>query len=280
VIPLDSAGYFELLVTIMGYTKLHATIIHSSIWLESAETRVVWVTMMAMADADGVVQASVGGLAKASNVTREACQTALTCLLGPDSDSRDGTTGERIEVVPGGWLLLNHANYRDKQTRQQEQVAARVRRHRERRAGESETEVTGNEVTPGNTGKPSSASASASAEGESTREGEFAQFWKAFSFTVARPNAERAWKKIKPDAELAKKIIEAAGAYAAATPDKTFRKHPATWLNAKGWEDELPAARGLNGKSLRPVTHIQNMPLGTQSCGCTDCVAFRSREAQ
>jgi hypothetical protein len=132
----------------MGFTKLHATIIHSSIWQESAETRVVWVTMLAMADADGIVRASVGGLAHASNVSRQDCEKALESFLGPDPDSSDGTTGERIEAVPGGWLVLNHANYRDKQTRQQELTAARVRKHR------SKTIVTRNNVTPGNAVPP------------------------------------------------------------------------------------------------------------------------------
>ena len=121
----------------MGWTKLHASIIHSSIWEASKETRLVWVTMLAMADANGVVAASVGGLARAANVSRQECEQALAELLGPDPDSRDGTTGERIRKVEGGWEIINHANYRDRQTRAQELAAARVRRFRERKAAAS-----------------------------------------------------------------------------------------------------------------------------------------------
>ena len=117
----------------MGFTKLHAVILDSSVWQEPLHVRIVWITMLAMADANGIVSASVGGLAHRARVTREECLDALKRFLGPDQDSRDGTTGERIEEVTGGWLILNHSNYRDKQTRQQEMTAVRVRRHRERK---------------------------------------------------------------------------------------------------------------------------------------------------
>lgn len=123
----------------VGFTKLHGLILDSSIWLESTDVRIVWITMMAMADKDGVVQASIGGLAARARVDREACVQALAILAGPDPDSRDGTTGERIEKTEGGWVLLNHANYRDKQTREQRLTADRVRRHRDGRRGDEAT---------------------------------------------------------------------------------------------------------------------------------------------
>ena len=111
--------------------------------------------MLAMADEFGVVSASVDGLAHRARVSIEATQDALRRFLGPDEFSRDGTTGERIEEVPGGWLVLNHANYRDKQTRQQALTAARVARHR------AKVRATRNEVTPDNATSPSEAEAEA-----------------------------------------------------------------------------------------------------------------------
>lgn len=220
-----------------GYTKLHSTILDSSVWAESIATRIVWITMLAMADQNGVVQASAGGLARRANVTREECDEALAVFLGPDPDSRDGTTGERIEKVPGGWLVLNHANYRDKQTREQEQTALRVARHRAKQS------VTCNDVTDGNAEKRVSASASlhsASSDGGSTEGGDgFEAFWEAFGYKKAKPNALKAWGKIKPDAELVAKIVTAAAAYRASISDRSYQAHPATWLNARRWEDEI-----------------------------------------
>lgn len=142
-------------VTAMAFVKLHGSILDSSIWSSPAEVRLVWITMLAMADEFGVVSASVDGLAHRARVSIEATQDALRRFLGPDEFSRDGTTGERIEEVPGGWLVLNHANYRDKQTRQQALTAARVARHR------AKVRATRNEVTPDNATSPSEAEAEA-----------------------------------------------------------------------------------------------------------------------
>lgn len=143
----------------MAFVKLHGTILDSSIWLDDHPTRLLWITMLVMADERGVVQASVGGLAARARITREECEAALAKFLSPDPDSRDQTSGERIERVPGGWLILNHANYRDKQTRQQALTAARVARHREKHR-----RATGNDVAPDNATSPSEAEAEAEAE--------------------------------------------------------------------------------------------------------------------
>ena len=89
-----------------GYTKLHAKIVHSSIWREADHVRLLFVTMLAMADADGIVEASIGGLADIARLERDKCIDGLERLLGPDPDSSDGTTGERIQEVPGGWFVI------------------------------------------------------------------------------------------------------------------------------------------------------------------------------
>lgn len=99
-----------------GYTKLFGTLIGSTIWRdESKATKIVWITMLAMANADGVVEASVPGLADFSKVTLEECQEALRKLSEPDEFSRSKENeGRRISEVDGGWKILNHAKYREK----------------------------------------------------------------------------------------------------------------------------------------------------------------------
>lgn len=151
-----------------GFTKLHASILDSSIWGEPHHVRIVWITMLAMADAEGVVAASVTGIARRAVVTLDEAEDAIRVLSGPDQYSRDGTTGERIEAVPGGWMILNHRQYRDKQTDTQAATAARVRRHRERMKQNERASVTGNDVTPRNDFPLSEAEAEAEAEEEKT----------------------------------------------------------------------------------------------------------------
>jgi hypothetical protein len=97
-----------------GFTKLFGTLITSTIWREDDKTRVVWITMLALADRNGEVGASVPGLAAMANVETEQCRAALAVLASPDLDSRTQEhEGRRIEAIDGGWKLLNYAKYRE-----------------------------------------------------------------------------------------------------------------------------------------------------------------------
>ena len=98
-----------------GYTKLFESILDSTIWAESAETRVVWITMLAMRNRDHVVEASLPGLAHRARVSLEACEKAVKKFLSPDRFSRSQENeGRRIRAVNGGWLILNGEKYRQK----------------------------------------------------------------------------------------------------------------------------------------------------------------------
>jgi hypothetical protein len=96
-----------------GFTKLFGSIVTSTIWRESNETRIVWVTMLAISDRLGYVAASVPGLASLANVSIEECISALSKLQSPDPWSRTkDQEGKRIVEVEGGWQLLNYVKYR------------------------------------------------------------------------------------------------------------------------------------------------------------------------
>lgn len=99
----------------------------STVWQEDAETRLVWVTMLVMADSDGCVWASVPGLADRAKVSREGCEAALKRFMEPDPDSRSSEhEGRRIEKVDRGWRLLNYAKFMAMSP-----TAAQRERHRE-----------------------------------------------------------------------------------------------------------------------------------------------------
>ncbi len=114
-----------------GFSKLYGSIVHSTVWREPHTTRIVWITMLALADAGGYVGASLPGLADAARVTREECEAALGSFLAPDPDSRSKDhDGRRIEIVDGGWVLLNYAAYRagrDPEVRRQQNRDAQAR---------------------------------------------------------------------------------------------------------------------------------------------------------
>ena len=99
------------------FTKLLSSITDSSIWDEDNETRIVWVTLLAMADKDGVVHAAVTGIAHRSRIPIASTERALGRFMAPDKYSRSPDyEGRRIERVEGGFSLLNHARIRENLT--------------------------------------------------------------------------------------------------------------------------------------------------------------------
>ena len=71
----------------------------------------------------------------------------------------------------------------------------------------------------------------------------FDEFWKSYPKRKSRGQAEKAWAKIKPNEQLTARIITAVQR---ATTSAEWQKdggqfipYPASWLNAKGWEDEI-----------------------------------------
>jgi hypothetical protein len=96
-----------------SFTKLFSSITESTVWCEPLATRVVWITMLAMADRHGRVWGSVPGLAGRARVEVAEAEAALARFLAPDRYSRtQDHEGRRIEPIDGGWRLLNHAKYR------------------------------------------------------------------------------------------------------------------------------------------------------------------------
>lgn len=92
----------------------------------------------------------------------------------------------------------------------------------------------------------------------------FDQFWSVYPNKKSKGQAEKAFVKINPDEQLLATMI--ATIERAKTQDKQWLKdngvfipHPATWLNARGWEDEILSSG--SGKPLESA--FENCP----SCG-------------
>lgn len=97
-----------------GFALLWSSILRSSLWIqESKETKILWITLMALRDAEGLVKSSVIGLADAAKLTPEECKKSLKVLTSPDKNDSSGVEeGRRLIEVPGGWKITNHDMYR------------------------------------------------------------------------------------------------------------------------------------------------------------------------
>lgn len=123
------------------YNKLFTKILDSSIWMEAASTRLVWLTLLAAMDEDGFVAfASVANVAHRARVELQEAEKAMGVLEAPDPHSSDPENeGRRIERVDGGWMILNARKYRDLVTRTvaKENTRLRVAKYREAKRAQS-----------------------------------------------------------------------------------------------------------------------------------------------
>jgi hypothetical protein len=75
----------------------------------------------------------------------------------------------------------------------------------------------------------------------------FARFWETYPRRDAKLAAERAWKKLDPDATLQEQILTALSEQIKRDYGKRERDkipHPATWLNGRYWENEIGRGNG------------------------------------
>lgn len=134
-----------------GYTKLFNSILASTIWRADNNTRIVWITMLAMADKYGIVEGSVPGLADFARVPVEACRMALNELQQPDEDSRSKEQeGRRIEAVEGGWRLINHPKYRAKMNADERREYLRIKQREYRQKPSTRRKQKSTTVNNGN----------------------------------------------------------------------------------------------------------------------------------
>jgi len=147
----------------MSFVKLDCKILYSSIWAESPETKTVWITMLALADQNGIVPATAPGISLAAVVSLEATRKALAIFESPDPDSKSlENRGRRIERVDGGYKVLNYESYR---AFNYSMNPAAIKKRRQRECKKETGDIKGDNV-PTISGHSASASASESVSEE------------------------------------------------------------------------------------------------------------------
>lgn len=97
-----------------SFALLWGKILDSSLWINGTkEARLTWIAILAMKNSEGIVYASIVGLADRAKVTVDECKAALLFFLSPDPDDTSKVDdGRRLREVPGGWQVINHDLYR------------------------------------------------------------------------------------------------------------------------------------------------------------------------
>ena len=140
-----------------------------------------------------------------------------------------------IDNLDGIIHISNWDKYQsvDGMERIREQNRERVRKHREGQKA----------IDPA----PAAPALPSGKDEQSPMQRRFDRFWKAYPRKVGKGAAEKSFAKYKPDDVLTDTMIRAVET---AKRSREWQKdggqyipHPATWLNQRRWEDELPAAQ-------------------------------------
>lgn len=251
----------------MTFTKLFSSITESTIWTEPDHVRIVWITMLAMADSKGRVWGSIPGLANRARVTIEQVEDALERFKSPDKYSRTQEfEGRRIEDIDGGWKLINHGKYRA--IRDEEAIKESKRKHINTKRAIERVDIGVDSGTPANGVDRSRANAEAEAEAEAEKTPKpprgledystpFISFWNHYPRKEAKPAAWKSWKAQKLDEQEHKIIAHLTIRWPdPARLDKKYVPMPATFLNQRRWEDEIPTTPNgtAPAKQIRPYT--------------------------
>lgn len=82
------------------------------------------------------------------------------------------------------------------------------------------------------------------------KEKAFEMFWNLYDKKIDRPKAKTTFMALTLT-EMGE-AIKGVKAYVDSTPDKKYRKNPRTWLNARGWENEIQADKNKTNRYVKP----------------------------
>lgn len=106
----------------------------------------------------------------------------------------------------------------------------------------------------------------------------FERFWEVWPRKVAKQAAQKAWDKLQLD-PLTDAIIGAVRKqerYQWQGKDRKYIPHPASWLNAGRWEDEveIPTEKRAGARSARPACRVCHKP---GSLLCPSCASYQQQ---
>lgn len=244
-----------------GYTKLFCSIITSTIWREPKETKILWITMLALADKYGEVAGSVPGLATMAGLSIEETQVALKALESPDVFSRtQEEEGRRVRPVEGGWFLINHAKYREMMNAddRKEYLRKKQAEYRERVSKRNKPAVAIPVTDVSDTSTPSTHAESSVQSAEAVPESIPPEMtiYAEYPRKVGRADALKAIRAALKT-KMMEFLLERTKAYAEATAawpesEKHFIPHPATWFNRGSYDDDPETWKRQETKEAGP----------------------------
>jgi hypothetical protein len=245
-----------------GFVKLYASILDSSVWDLDHETRIVWITLLAMASPKGIVHAAIPGIARRANVTIEAAQKAMKILEAPDPYSRSTAfEGRRVGRDGRDWIILNFDEHRRRQAEDDERERKRIWWENNRGKNAKKSSKLAN--TSGTLAETSPSEADTEADTDTNTEKEkkkkraparkapkknepseaFESWYGHYPKKVNKPAAWKKWQKVvRPPLEEMLSILETQKqSYDWTQEGGKYVPNPSTYLNNEGWNNVYQA---------------------------------------
>lgn len=206
-------------------------------------TRGIWIDLICAMwenDESGEIEGTVVQLARAVGCFPEEMAEALYDLSetgAADVFARDKSVTRHGNILEShiDVTVINRRMQRDEKSRD----SARIRQQRKRGKDVSHADVTQN--------SRSLSSSSTSVTNTKVKNHpslfRFEDFWSAYPKRKSRGQAEKAWQALRPNEQLVDAILVAIERAKTSADwlksDGQFVPYPASWLRARGWEDEL-----------------------------------------
>lgn len=244
------------------YARIFQSIYDGTL-VEDWRALVTFQQMLVLCDADGVVDMTPRAISRRTGIPIEHIEAGIRVLESPDPTSRtpneDGRRILRIDPHRDwGWRLVNHQKYKDIRT--EEDRREYMRRYMAERRKDVKLTVVNTELTVNSRKQELAKLAHIDVDVDLEEEtntrapSAFEVFWQAYPKKKSKGQAERAWRKINPSKQLQDRILNAVEQAKTSVEwkkdDGQFIPYPASWLNARGWEDEAPAPPAQKAKEF------------------------------
>ena len=221
-----------------GYIAIHRQITEWE-WYKDSSTKDLFIHLLVTANFKdtrfmgktirrGQVVTSLPSLAEETGLSIQNVRTALKHLI---------STGEVTDKSNRQYRVITIVKYDDYQKPTDNLTVSQQTANR-RLTDSQQYHNNDNKVNKVNKGINTSYSATDRAFTDS-----FDQFWKEYPKKVAKQSALKAWKKINPDDELFRKIMDGLKRWKDSgewdRDGGQYIPYPASWLNGSRWEDEI-----------------------------------------
>lgn len=255
------------------YCKLFASLYQGTL-RGKADEILVFTNLLAHCGVNGTVDKHFRAISEETGLPIERVKAAIEVLESPDPESRSPEeNGARIvrldEHRVWGWRIVNYGKYRairsEEDRAEQNRIAQQKWRERnkskppsaeskqdkpkERNQGEAKEEA---EATPSPKSLP--------AKGV-TYPADFLEFWNAYPKKKSKGDACRAYQKLRgnpPNSILIAAVqCQHQNCQQWKKDGGQFIPYPATWLNDRCWEDELPIAQAPQKEAADDTLEMQ-----------------------